>query len=234
MEKQLFHYTKVDSLKLILNSKKIRFNSLSEVDDLEEQFTDDLYDYGKHIFAACFTDCNKESIPTWYMYSKAGQGVRLKFTGNLFDIFSHLHDYKEYKLLVAGSGNVFPVLYTEDEERLYPKVEKEIGGEIGHDITVLGKYKRSAWSFQREWRYALLVYKYIVIYNETLVDVRNVPISYYDVEVKNEVFNNIEITLGYNISNDNREKVKAWVQEFNENNNANITIQESCFLNKIR
>ena len=45
MPKYLFHYTTIDTLALILKYKSIRFNSLKNVDDLEEQESADLWTY---------------------------------------------------------------------------------------------------------------------------------------------------------------------------------------------
>ncbi len=242
MDKELYHYTKVETLDLILKSKKFRFNSLSQVDDLEEKFTADMNDYGKHCFVSCFTDYKYESIPIWYMYAKGGQGVRLGFKGNLFemirfsdDIKNPLYSYqKDNKVLVVGSGIAYPVEYTDETDKLYPSVWFKNGDEMGHNTTVLGKWKRTAWKFQKEWRYSVLVYAYVNVGNKSFVDPVNVPFNYFDIPVKQEVFNNMEITLGYNLDENNRRNVKEWVDDYNNRNKANITVNDSKFLNKIK
>lgn len=46
--KRYYHYTNIDTLALILKYKTIRFNSLENVDDLEEVKSSDLGDVGKY------------------------------------------------------------------------------------------------------------------------------------------------------------------------------------------
>ena len=52
---KLQHYTKLESLKAILESKKIRFSSLSMVNDYYEGETQEIGNLGKYIFVSCWT-----------------------------------------------------------------------------------------------------------------------------------------------------------------------------------
>lgn len=76
--KYLYHYTTIDTLALILKNKTIRFNKLTNTDDLEESMTSDLSNLGRFLFVSCWTDSAEESIPLWHIYSRNLSGVRIK------------------------------------------------------------------------------------------------------------------------------------------------------------
>ncbi len=80
----LHHYTTIETLALILESKKIRFNSISRLDDLTEPFSKDLGNIGNLALVSCWTDSNVESIVQWSMYSKNGRGCRITLPSDLF------------------------------------------------------------------------------------------------------------------------------------------------------
>ena len=56
-EDYLYHYTNTETLALILSNKTIRFNSLNNVDDLQEQETSDVKNFGQY----CFVSCKRQS-----------------------------------------------------------------------------------------------------------------------------------------------------------------------------
>ena len=45
----LYHYTSLETLALILENRTICFNSLLNVDDIEESETSDLKNFGKYV-----------------------------------------------------------------------------------------------------------------------------------------------------------------------------------------
>lgn len=61
----LYHYTSLSSLALILKSKKLRFNSLINMDDAEEVKTKNSEYLGKYCFISSWTDLEEENIPFW-------------------------------------------------------------------------------------------------------------------------------------------------------------------------
>lgn len=85
----LYHYTSINSLASILMSKKIRFASLASVDDLQEQWINDLDQKGlvKSCFVSCWLDEQKESIPMWKMYGDNMHGVRISLPSDLFPVY---------------------------------------------------------------------------------------------------------------------------------------------------
>lgn len=80
----LYHYTSVESLALILKNRTIRLNSLDKMDDLQEQKTQDVNNFGKFFFVSSWTSDNTESIPMWKMYTSPKSGVRIKLRKNPF------------------------------------------------------------------------------------------------------------------------------------------------------
>lgn len=80
----LYHYTSVDSLALILKNQTIRLNTLDKMDDLQEQKTRDIENFGKFFFVSSWTSDETESIPMWKMYTSPKSGVRIKMRKNPF------------------------------------------------------------------------------------------------------------------------------------------------------
>ena len=58
--KYLYHYTSLQSLALILQSHKIRFNPLSNMDDLQEKRAKESKDYGRFFFVSSWTSEKKK------------------------------------------------------------------------------------------------------------------------------------------------------------------------------
>ena len=74
----LYHYTTLDTARLILENKTIRFNNLNKTDDIDESLTSDVGIAGKYVFVSCWTDDPQENITLWSMYSDGFNGVRIK------------------------------------------------------------------------------------------------------------------------------------------------------------
>ena len=80
MDKILYKYTTLESLALILRSKKIRLNPLTVMDDLQEAQSSDEIEYGKYVFISSWMDQPLESIAMWKLYSNMYSGVRIGLT----------------------------------------------------------------------------------------------------------------------------------------------------------
>lgn len=72
----IYHYTTIETLDLILTSKKIRFNNLNDVDDKNESNLFLKKSLSQFIFVSCWTKEAEENVPLWMMYAK-GKGVRI-------------------------------------------------------------------------------------------------------------------------------------------------------------
>ena len=176
MAEHIFHYTSIENLLLILKTKSICFNSLENVDDMEEKETEDLKNFGRFYYVSCWNKSSKESIPLWTMYSQDMQGVRIelpkfpfkKQTYSKGEIYFNEHKieyidvdklYKDTKMVLLDGGiKLFDIEYTDNEKLLYPTI-KNINSEnlLEYDFSKLGRYKRSNWSFQEECRYGVLL-----------------------------------------------------------------------------
>ena len=81
----IHHYTNIESLAMILSTKKIRFNRLDRVDDLEEgRIEVQDVPLGKYTYVSCWTEDKEESIPLWKMYTDNGIGVRISLPKDMF------------------------------------------------------------------------------------------------------------------------------------------------------
>ncbi len=135
----LYHYTSLDTLALILTNKSICFNTLLNVDDVEEAETSDLGLFGKYVYVSCWTDEAAESIAMWQMYTPNMHGVRIQLPAFPFkkhhykagelhfsaDTTSYIDLKKLYDenkaSIVAELPKLIPVTYTTDESLLRPK-----------------------------------------------------------------------------------------------------------------
>ena len=75
---RIFHYTSVETLALILQSKKLRFSRLDGVDDASEAPTVKGIAFSKYLFVSCWTADPVESIPQWHLYTEKMTGVRIE------------------------------------------------------------------------------------------------------------------------------------------------------------
>ena len=174
----LYHYTSIETLIYILKNRTIRFNSLSQVDDLNEGKSEDFDSIGNYVFISCWTELREESIPFWNMYTDKMKGVRIKLPSDLFNNYEI--DFNG-KYGVSGSANsIIPqtsifgrnywivpthnnflnqVEYTNEDNKLRPKLRSREGGQ---DVVTLriGTYKATHWAFQSEWRYSLRIFPF--------------------------------------------------------------------------
>ncbi len=85
---QLFHFTKLKVLKIILETKKLRLSNLDKVNDPKElKYIDNIWK--KKIFIISFTDYIRDYM--WNQYANGADGICIEFTGlfnNLFDVCS--------------------------------------------------------------------------------------------------------------------------------------------------
>lgn len=182
---RLYHYTTVQSLALILKNKTLRLNPLSKMDDLQEEKSNSLQNYGQSIFVSSWTDLEEESIPMWKMYSSMDAGVRISMLPDPFQIFdlitNSFRDPTEDEWQNRQSIDaLYPVVdlskvikqytpanyqfgtqlckieYVNDRTKLIPNIQQIENGKVLIKLEEMGKYKNELWSFQREYRYRLI------------------------------------------------------------------------------
>ena len=138
--KTLYHYTSLDALALILTNKTICFNTLLNVDDIEEAETSDLGLFGKFVYVSCWTDDATESIAMWQMYTPNMHGVRIQLPAFPFkrhhykagsfhfkeDISTFIDETRVYEdnkaSIVTDLPHLIPVTYTSDDSLIHPQV----------------------------------------------------------------------------------------------------------------
>ena len=178
----LYHYTSIETLALILDGKKIRFNRLDKVDDKTETEAGDLKNYGRFSFVSCWTNSHEESIPLWSMYTPGMKGVRLKVPTNMFRRYTitegrvgktifpttfesvlpyeRIHGSNYLVISTFSNPNMNPeeVIYTDNGSLLNPQIMSKENDMISFDQKTFGRYKKKEWFFQSEWRFILTIY----------------------------------------------------------------------------
>lgn len=181
---QLYHYTTVESLALILKNKTLRLNPLNKMDDLQEARSNTRQDYGQFVYVSSWTDMKEESIPMWKMYSSMTAGVRISLPpcpfqffdlsrnrfrdptlqerasmyneSAFFPVYNVFDELGKYVSTPTSIGQLLhKVEYTDDVEKLCPKLEKIDGDKAHIALDRMGIYKSNIWNFQSEYRYLI-------------------------------------------------------------------------------
>ncbi len=257
-DNHLIHYTNIEALVSILKNRTIRFNSLDKMDDLQEKEVADLKNIGQFCYVSSWTDEEAESISMWKMYTDMNMGVRISLRKNPFMIYENrasdlekvikapvkdesngkplkslipLVDMfsKKFICVEALNGNILhKVQYTDDNEKLNPKIVTKRGEGVSINLGILGKYKNLHWEFQHEWRYILLalplslnqpVEKSIIdsqmMVSRILKGVEKQPFPYYDLKITDEAFADMKITMSPNVSEGFCTIIKDLIEKYN-------------------
>ena len=197
----LYQYTTVETLALILKSHTIKFNSLINVDDMEEAKGEDVDIAGKLVFVSCWTDSKEENIALWNMYANKMKGIRIalpvypfsvnkksveeqadKFNLSLIEYSQSIISLPENVCLWEDNKidyyQLREITYTDDEKKLFPiLLKKNDEDKISLRNLELGTNKRKCWEFQREWRYLIyLGYRF----NEGKADIQSLKAQLYE------------------------------------------------------
>ena len=168
--KEIYHYTSLETLKLILKNCNLRFKSLGGVDDPNEEKTSDFGSFGHMTYVSCWTSL-KDSIPQWNMYGDEFKGVMitLRFE-DVKDVFLTLKIPMGKDLVdvlpiflplqeVIPTGEYLPsfqeIEYTNDVEKITPKVLSVEETNLSINFGLMGKYKTEDWDFQKESRFII-------------------------------------------------------------------------------
>lgn len=255
----LYHYTNLQSLCLILKNKTLKFNSLVNMDDLEEVKANDLIEYGKYCYVSSWTDCEKEKLSLWNMYTKNMEGVRIKLRKLPFETYTY--EIKKGYVNVTSKDNFFPkiffenekfvpiyypnekfierVEYTDEEKLICPNLlEYDIKkDETTLQLNLIGKYKREEWSFQDEVRYMITFLPVKLDDCHNLDIIKQNILKQIDIQsdncflkIKDEYFNDFEITTGPKMSTGDEEILKLMIEKYCPT----AKIIESKFKGKIR
>lgn len=182
---QIFHYTSVETLALILSSQKIRFTRLDKVDDALEGPIIKGVHFNKYFFVSCWTTQRTESIPQWHLYTEKMTGVRIELTSLPFqnkkltplDGWANIeHAGNMYAPLNFNEmfGQTYMILpmfmnheqfagcveYVSNIEERYSQavqINKEKGQLTINRPFDLARLKSKHWEFQSEYRFSLFV-----------------------------------------------------------------------------
>lgn len=150
----LYHYTSLETLALILTNKSLCFNTLLNVDDIEEAETSDMGLLGKYVYVSCWTDEAAESIPMWQLYTPNMHGVRIQlpvfpfkehhykagelhFKENTTSYIDLKKVFDDNKALICGNyPEPVQITYTTDKTLLHPRTK--FGDSLDDFNSVLG------------------------------------------------------------------------------------------------
>ena len=179
--KYLYHYTSIESLAYILDTRLIKFNRLDKVDDMLDGKTSDVQNINKYYFVSSWTSDNTESISMWNMYTPNMKGVRLCLGAFPFEYRDAIdNNILCHEEIISKNNQVYALVYPvnfkiskdmvhvfdpkEDflKKVIYRSKHKDnfpdyfnVTDEdsIGISLSTIGVQKKTYWSFQKEWRY---------------------------------------------------------------------------------
>ena len=236
----LYHYTTLDKLALILRNRTIRLNPLDKMDDLQENISSDVKNFGRIFFASSWTDEATESIPMWKMYAPMENGVRIGLPKNPIKRYPAQMTIKEtgevidYDVLIPSTELYKNGIYTTEYEKLSILIKMNYTNDLnllepkilGEDekslvISSFGKYKSKFWEFQKEWRYLLWFIKPNAwnkgndFFKEVCAGNVTLPISYFDLKIDDECFNKMEVLASPKMSEGNRILLDLLIKRYN-------------------
>lgn len=216
MEDFIYHYTTISTLALILSSKKIRFNRLDKVDDIEEgelKIGPNNLKMGQYTFVSCWTKDPIENIALWNMYTKY-QGIRIKMKPDIFKGYTKSNSkvqlyfdedkiYEDKGCYINHLSNIiqlYDVIYTDKLEESVQNSTIEIKRNHFYIMnSKIGIWKSKQWEFQKECRFKIIVYPYSKDREtEKCLFNNNCPINLNElyIDLNENAFTHMEITLG--------------------------------------
>ena len=215
---RLHHYTSLSSLAYILDSRKIRFTRLDQLDDVLEAQKVERFNFGEVLYASSWVANAEEAYPQWSMYGDAMRGVRVSLPYYPFDCHNYIpvegdlanetvvpmpmdeaigEDFKIVPFL-SKEDICRPVTYVADVAEAWRK-SIWIDGDrlVCDDPRALASYKSNRWEFQKEHRFVLQVHGRLRSNDKSLVAGMLSPnFIYFDVPISDEAFRRMEVTMG--------------------------------------
>lgn len=232
----VYHYTSIGVLALILKNKTIRLNCLKKVDDMDEGITKDFGNLSKYLFASCWTNDPKENIALWNMYTPNMAGIRiglssdmleLKYDKDNFIMNGKFYGRDEEKgiSLFAPFGPLPKAVEYNDEDQKKRFVTQISEEKSSVNLSCLGLLKNMQWKFQKESRLLFVAFpKNHPFYGMTdhefgemllgMMAHKALKLSYLDLPLKDEAFNQMEIMLGPRCNESDRIIVDSLVSSY--------------------
>lgn len=159
-----WHYTSLNSLKSILDSKKIKINNISKMNDLDELKLHNNQKSKIHIFCLC--NSNSEKIPLWYLYSGIkGDGISLGITrGEMLKLLRSISylETKDHKRLIKDKDFVLEYGWayyrkTNDKKRIFYKNNWYL---LTDNKPFINNFiKNYPWNYEKEFRIIFITKK---------------------------------------------------------------------------
>ena len=182
--KYIYHYTELETLKLILQNKTLRFKRFDLLNDPDEgvcKISDEnIFQPRKSLYCSCWSDKEDEDVSMWYTYTLC-KGVRIKIDSAIFGDFTDIVETKlGYFFLTKISditikSNIPNIIakkvYGPIKVKYYDNKSKMMShGVLGKienkgtddefycneiDLLELGLKKSSYWQHENEYRYII-------------------------------------------------------------------------------
>lgn len=161
---------------------------------------------------------------------------------NTFLDLSKMMDGGYFSAQGWGGKILEKVTYTDDIDKLEPKILNMDDGKINVRMDCLGKYKNTHWEFQKEWRYIMtfismnfragmeeMQYLFTLSVNKMAQGKEPPPFRFYDLDIDPTSFGEMEITCSPQMSPGNRILLETLVEKYNPT----AVITESSLLGKL-
>lgn len=249
--KQLYHFTTINNLALILTSQSLNFGRLDKVNDKFEGSSSDFGSFAQYIFISCWTETSQENLALWNMYTPKMRGVRIEIPLPIFEyykindkfdsIISQDETLNREKgiFILPHLTPLYKINYTDDEKELSPPILVNTPDYSGFHLKKIGTCKKTIWHIENEWRFRLNI---IPIEKNTnsdnplsgfsdLIDAKIPPsINGFLVKIQEVSFKQMKIRLGPKLEAGDYEIIKALINQYNPT----ATIEHSSLANEIR
>lgn len=171
------YYTKFDTFKLILNSKRVWVRNVPCMNDKREFLDKNLVKDKFHLL--CFSNSDDEIIPMWYMYAgTSGDGVRIRFTpGALRSLLKEIKVYRPDGSLLENYEISCGWIYYKYDESYYEHRNKKYSIDDWDESFNTNNLfiKSKHWNYEKEFRIVIenkedTVYKHLEIDLSDIID----------------------------------------------------------------
>ena len=227
---RIYHYTNIESLALILKNRTIRFSRLDKVDDLEEGNAESLgVKFCKYVFEQeMFKEYLISNLKFGNLQSQGAimSKIPLQDMINPNFFFIPIMDYKN-DLFYRHVKYVDDIhVFTKDAIQI-TNIQGD-RGDMHMDMKPFGYYKNKRWEFQDEVRFVLYSLpinpllegvnpEISSIVMQSLLGNKSLPFHYYDMGLKDEIFNTLEITLSPSATESQKLIVQALIDKYAPN-----------------
>lgn len=233
---KIYHYTDISTLALILHNQTIRFNRLDCVDDPEEfDFEHNGLRPAGYYFVSCWTRNHSESLPQWSMYGHKNHGVRIGLDEIMFNFYEYkgrkcfrpgeeivkMSDFVILPILTDNESGVSDIIYVDDPSKYRQQIIGNTEDGAFVNFKKLGLYKSYDWAFQKECRIAMTIIPKIMSEDNRCKPIQyalenkiSTEITFYDLQLKNDIYQNMEIMLGPSTSMAEELIVKSLMRKY--------------------